>query len=180
MKSIFTIISILFFTQSSLIAQTSKDLKIGNKAPDFEFRYATKESIASKPLRLSDIIGKSKIILAFYPADWSTGCTKEICTFRDNFSLLSKLNAEVLGISGDYISSHHEWAKQQQLQFKLISDHKHQIAKLYNSYDEEKGYNKRTVYVIDEDGNILYVDLNYTVSDERSFDKLKRALEGLK
>jgi hypothetical protein len=70
--------------------------KVGQAAPDFRLPYATQEKIYLKPeehLSLSGQRGKN-VILAFYPADWSGGCTKEVCTLRDTFAELSKLNAK--------------------------------------------------------------------------------------
>src|SRR5215216_5652332 len=91
--------------------------KVGEAAPDFKLPYATQEKLFMKPdeqMSLSSLKGKN-VILAFYPADWSGGCTTEVCTLRDTFAELSKLNAVVLGISGDYVFSYHEWAKHHQL-----------------------------------------------------------------
>lgn len=157
---------------------SSVPLKVGDPAPDFSLPYATKDSIASDDLKLSDLIGKRNIVLAFYPADWSGGCTKEVCTLRDNFASLSDLNAEILGISGDYQFSHHEWAVHHNLPFKLVSDHQHAVAQRYSSY-MDSGFNKRTVYVIDKKGKIAYIDLQYSVRDMASFEKLKAALKSL-
>lgn len=162
----------------SFAQETMNQLKIGDSAIDFTLPYATKDSVATEDLSLSSLIGKKNIVLAFYPADWSGGCTKEVCSFRDNFSLLSDLNAEVLALSGDYEYSHHQWAKHHQLQFKLVSDHKHDVAKAYSSYNES-GYNKRTVYVIDKKEKIAYIDLSYSVRTQDSFNKLQDALKKL-
>lgn len=155
------------------------ELKLGDDFPDFALPYATKDSVAMEDIRLSSIIGKKNVILAFYPADWSGGCTKEVCTMRDNFSELSKLNADVIGISGDYAYSHHEWAKFHSLPFILASDHKHEVAAIYKSYNETTGYNKRTVYVINTKGKLAYIDLMYSTKDLTSFNKLQDALKQL-
>ena len=155
-------------------------LAVGDAAPGFSLPYATKDSVAGDEIALSSLIGKNNIVLAFYPADWSGGCTKEMCTMRDNFSDLSQLKAEVLGISGDYQYSHHEWAKNLNLPVKLVSDHSHAIAKMYDSYNAASGYNRRTVYVIDKEGKIAYIDLKYSSRDMESFNKLKSALSTLK
>lgn len=178
-----SIILIATFLITSLIWRgvgLASDLKVGDKAPDFSLQYATLDSIARVPLTLSNIIGTRNIVLAFYPADWSGGCTKEVCTLRDNFDALSALNAEILGISGDYVYSHHEWAKHHNLPFKLLSDHRKRVAADYSSYNDSTGYNKRTVYVIDRSGRIAYIDLSYSVRDMDSFDKLKSFLKNLK
>ena len=170
------VLTIPLFAQES----SSKALKVGDAAPDFTLPYATKDSVAGEDLKLSSLFGKKNIVLAFYPADWSGGCTKEMCTMRDNFNDLAKLDVEILGISGDYEYSHHEWAKYHNLQFKLVADHKHDVAKTFNSYSPEYGYNKRTVYVIDKQSKIAYIDLEYKARDMGSFEKLKEALRKLK
>ncbi|MCS7228779.1 MAG: peroxiredoxin [Candidatus Kryptonium sp.] len=162
-----------------LINAYSQSLKVGDKAPDFKLPYATKDTIVFSGISLSELIGKRNIVLAFYPADWSGGCTTEMCTFRDNFVELSKLDAEILGISGDYVFSHHEWAKHLNLQFKLLSDHKHEVARLYDSYDENSGYNKRTIFVIDKKGRIAYINWRYNVRDPKHFEELRKVLANL-
>jgi peroxiredoxin Q/BCP len=156
--------------------------KVGEAAPDFKLPYATQEKIVMKPeeqLALSSLRGKN-VILAFYPADWSGGCTTEVCTLRDTFAELAKLNAAVLAISGDYVFSHQEWAKHHNLQFPLLSDHDHRVAKMYDSYMEGVGFNKRTVYLIDKDGVIRYSNLAFKAGDKKDYDALRAELEKLK
>ncbi|MBI1807254.1 MAG: peroxiredoxin [Ignavibacteria bacterium] len=179
MKAILSLAVLTIAFCGLLYPQVTENLKVGDEAPDFSLPYATKDSIGSYDLRLSSLFGKQSIILAFYPADWSGECTKEVCTLRDNFPDLSKLNAEILAVSGDYEYSHHEWAKHHNLPFKLIADHKHEVAKTYGSFNEAAGYNKRTVYVIDKQGKIAYIDLSYSVRDMNSFQKLQAALKDL-
>lgn len=157
--------------------QPETALRVGEPAPDFTLPYATKEQIVREGMRLSDVSAKGPVILAFYPADWSGGCTKEMCTMRDNFA---DLGVTVLGISGDYVYSHFEWAKHHNLPFPLLSDHDHAVARAYLSYNEETGYNRRTVYVVDTAGKIAYIDLSYRVDTSESFDKLKSALSSIK
>jgi peroxiredoxin len=155
--------------------------KVGESAPDFSLPYATQEKIVLDPkeyMSLSSLRGKN-VILAFYPADWSGGCTTEVCTLRDTFLELGKLNATVLGISGDYVFSHQEWAKFHHLQFPLLSDHDHKIARMYDSYTEERGFNKRTVYLIDKDGVVRYVNLAFKAADKADYDALRASLEKL-
>ena len=168
----------IFAATSFAAAQTP--IEVGQPAPGFELPYATKDSIARTFLKLSDFAGKTAVVLAFYPADWSGGCTKEVCTMRDDFGNLQKLNAEILAISGDYVYSHFEWAKFHNLPFKLVSDHTHETAKTYMSYNDKSGYNRRTVVVVDKTGKIAYVDLEYGVRDGEDFNRLKDALGKLK
>ncbi|MBV9927608.1 MAG: peroxiredoxin [Acidobacteria bacterium] len=156
--------------------------KVGEAAPDFKLPYATLEKIFMKPdeqMSLSSLKGRN-VILAFYPADWSGGCTTEVCTLRDTFAELSKLNASVLGVSGDYVFSHHEWAKFHKLQFPLLSDHDHRVARMYDSFMEQAGFNKRTVYLIDKEGVVRYVNLAFKAGDKKDYDALRAELEKLK
>jgi peroxiredoxin len=155
-------------------------LKVGDPAPDFKLPYATIDSVASDSLVLSSLVGKRNVVLAFYPADWSGGCTKEVCTLRDNFSSLGAVNADVVGISGDYVFSHYEWAKFHKLPFRLASDHNHAVAKRYGSFNETYGFNRRTVFVVDKQGKLAYIDLKYSPRDEVSFNNLQTALKNLK
>jgi peroxiredoxin Q/BCP len=154
--------------------------QVGEPAPDFSLPYATRDSVSRDTLTLSSFAGKRNVVLAFYPADWSGGCTREVCAFRDNFSTLGAVNADVIGISGDYIYSHYEWAKHHNLPFRLASDHTHAVARRYGSYNELYGYNRRTVFVVDKQGKIAYADLAYSTRDQASFDKLQAALKTLK
>lgn len=172
------IIHILLIIFISQIAN-AQSIKIGDRFIDFALPYATQDTIIHQGINLSELTGKNPIVLAFYPANWSSGCTKQLCAFRDNFAMLEKLDAEILAISGDYVWSHHNWAKEQNYQFKLLSDHDHSVAKKYESYNPERGYNKRTVFVIDKEGKIAYIDWKYGVADDVSFNNLKNALSKL-
>lgn len=171
---------LIVLSTSVACSQSQAPIEIGQKAPDFSLPYATRDSIAREPLQLSKVVGLRNIILAFYPADWSSGCTKEMCTMRDDFKDLEKLNGELLAVSGDYVFAHHEWAKQQNFPFKLLSDHLHTVARLYGSYTEHHDFNNRTVFVIDKKGTIAYEDLEYSVANNDDFNRLKDALAKLR
>lgn len=180
MRTIFIPLIICCFLSPEATAQgtTYPPLPIGAQAPDFSLAYSTKDSVGFGEVSLSSFKGRN-VILAFFPAAWSGGCTREVCMLRDNFTSLSELNAVILGISGDYPYSHHEWAKFHSLPFMLLSDHRHRVSPFYHSYNESTGYNKRTVYLIDEKGIIAYFDLEFSTRDSASFDKLKAALDRL-
>jgi peroxiredoxin Q/BCP len=168
--------------KSGAVAAAAIPPKVGEAAPEFKLPYATLENIYLKPeeyMALSGLRGKN-VILAFYPADWSGGCTKEVCTLRDTFSELAKLNAMVLGVSGDYVFSHHEWAKFHKLQFPLLSDHDHKIARLYGSFNEAVGFNKRTVFLIDKEGVVRYSNLEFKAGDAADYNRLREELGKLK
>jgi len=153
--------------------------QVGQAAPDFELPWATQEKLylaRNEWLKLSSLQG-ANIILAFYPADWSGGCTTEVCTFRDSWNDLGKLDAKLLAISGDYVFSHQEWAKHHKLDFPLLSDHDHAIAKLYGSYQTALGgINKRTVYLIDKKGVVRYKNLAFKAGAKEDYEALRGAL----
>src|SRR5262245_23027602 len=176
----FTLPMLALAATAAFAADAAAPLKVGDRAPDFLLPYATRDSVARDSLTLASLVGKRNVVLAFYPADWSGGCTKEVCTLRDNFTALGALNADVVGISGDYSFSHFEWAKHHDLPFRLASDHSHAVAKQYGSFNDIYGFDRRTVYVIDRAGKIAYFDLAYSVRDSVSFTKLKSALAAAK
>ena len=153
--------------------------KTGDVAPDFALPYATQDSIADDDLKLSALTARNNVVLAFYPADWSGGCTREVCSLRDNFAALGALHADVVAISGDYVNSHFEWAKFHHLPFRLASDHNHAVAKQYGSYNEASGHDRRTVFAIDKAGKVAYFDMAYSARDSVSFGKLQDALKRL-
>ena len=179
MKALFFALALVAAAAVALADDTPAP-RVGDVAPDFCLPYATRDSVFRDSLKLSALVAaKKSVVLAFYPADWSGGCTKEVCTLRDNFAALGGLNADVVGLSGDYIFSHHEWANHHNLPFRLASDHDHAVAKRYGSFNSQYGYNKRTVFVVDGSGKIAYEDLTYSPRDSVSFMKLQGALKTL-
>ena len=92
-------------------------LKIGDKAPDFTLKSDQDEDVS-----LKNFLGKSDVVLYFYPKDNTPGCTKEACSFRDNIQPIQAKNAVVLGISPDSVKSHQSFINKQNLNFTLLSD----------------------------------------------------------
>lgn len=127
-------------------------LSIGTQAPDF-LLHATPD----QKLRLSELRGR-KIILAFYPADWSPVCGDEIALLNETLPYFQKHNAMVMGISVDGKWSHLSFSQDRNLHFPLLSDFepKGAVAKNYEAFDFETGECKRALYVIDEDGIIQW------------------------
>jgi peroxiredoxin Q/BCP len=129
-------------------------LKIGDKAPLF-----TLESFTGEKISLRDFIGK-KIVLYFYPKDNTPGCTKEACSFRDNFSRIIQKEAVVFGISCDSAESHKKFVNKYDLTFPLLSDENKEVVKLYGVWKRKSFLGKsfmgieRTTFVINEKGKI--------------------------
>lgn len=150
-------------------------LNPGTVAPDFEL-FATPD----QKLKLSELKGK-KVILVFYPADWSPVCSDELTIYNEAAKLFEKYNAQVVGISVDSKWSHTAFSEQHHYHFPLLADFepKGMVAKLYKSYDEEDGLCKRSIYLIDEEGKIAWNYLS-PVGINPGVDGVLDALEQLK
>jgi peroxiredoxin Q/BCP len=132
-------------------------ISAGNPAPDFTLFDDT-----NTPRKLSDYRGRN-VVLYFYPADDTPGCTKEACNFRDDYSAYEKAGAVILGVSPDSVTSHVKFKKKFGLPFPLLADEGHKVCDLYRVWGPKKFMGKeyegvlRTTFLIDENGNIVQV-----------------------
>lgn len=133
-------------------------LPIGTIAPGFELH-----STPDQKLSLAQLRGK-KVILAFYPADWSPVCGDQMALYNETLRFFSKHNAQLLGISVDSKWCHLAFAENRKLHFPLLADFepKGEVARQYDVYDEEEGECKRALYVLDEQGVIRWNYLSPT------------------
>jgi len=127
-------------------------LQKGIIAPEFEL-FATPD----QKLSLDDLKGK-RVILAFYPADWSPVCGDQMALYNETLKLFRKFNAELIGISVDSKWCHNAFAENRHLHFPLLADFepKGAVSKLYGAYNEMNGESKRALFVIDEQGVIQW------------------------
>jgi peroxiredoxin len=127
-------------------------LQKGNIAPGFDL-FATPD----QKLSLDDLKDK-RVILAFYPADWSPVCGDQMALYNETLKLFRKFNAELIGISVDSKWCHKAFAESRNLHFPLLSDFepKGVVSKLYGAYNEMNGESKRALFVIDEQGIIQW------------------------
>jgi peroxiredoxin Q/BCP len=132
-------------------------LPAGIPAPDFTLLDDT-----NVPRTLSDFRGKN-VILYFYPADDTPGCTKEACNFRDDYSAYEKADVMILGVSPDTVKSHVKFKQKFQLPFPLLADEGHKVCDLYGVWGPKKFMGReyegvlRTTFLIDQDGKIAKV-----------------------
>ena len=133
-------------------------LSTGTTAPDFSL-FTTPD----QKIKLSQLKGK-KVILAFYPADWSPVCGDQMALYNEMLKIFHKQNAELLGISVDSKWCHLAFSQDRKLHFPLLADFepKGAIAKLYDVYDEQEGECLRALYVLDEEGVIRWNYLSPT------------------
>jgi peroxiredoxin Q/BCP len=124
-------------------------LAVGTKAPTF-----TTQDTSGKTVSLESYAGKN-VVLYFYPKDDTPGCTKEACSFRDNYSAYQTKDVAVLGVSMDDVASHQKFTEKFNLPFPLLADTNGAIAKAYGV--DGGGYAKRVTFVIDGSGSIAKV-----------------------
>ncbi|MEO8226967.1 MAG: peroxiredoxin [Gemmatimonadota bacterium] len=148
----------------------------GEDAPSFRLPWASKDSMGTpeNDFVLRDQLGKV-VVLAFFPKDFTSGCTAEMKTFADRYSELFGSNVVLVGLSADSLETHQRFAASLDLPFRLLSDPMQRVARTYGSKDAN-GYNRRTIYVIDARGQIAYRDMRFGALDPKSYARLKAAI----
>lgn len=128
---------------------TQTQLIVGQDAPDFKLK-----AYPSGEYSLSQFKGNKNVILAFYPKDDTPGCTTEMCAFRDDLSHFEEANTQVFGISCDDVKSHEAFSTKFSFKQPLLADVGGEISKKYGTFQEQKGYASRRLFVIDKYGKI--------------------------
>jgi glutaredoxin-dependent peroxiredoxin len=150
---------------------------IGSKAPDF-----TLMSHDRQPVTLSAEHGHP-VVLAFFPAAFSSVCQRELCTFRDQLARLNHANAQVYGISVDTFFALKAFHTDQKLTFPLLSDFNKTAIRDYGVVNEDmiglKGIAKRAVFVIDKDGVVRYRQVLDDARNEPDYEKVLAAVDAL-
>jgi thioredoxin-dependent peroxiredoxin len=131
------------------------DLKVGDKAPSFEAK-----DDQGKDWKSSEHVGKNVIVVYFYPADMTGGCTKQACGFRDDMKKLADKGVEVVGVSGDSVKNHQVFKKFHKLDFALLADEQGALAKKFG-VPTNKGGDFKTK---DADGNDVVLTRGVTIS----------------
>ena len=137
---------------------------VGSTAPDFTLTNQDRQ-----PVTLSAQRGKP-VVLAFFPAAFSSVCTKELCTFRDSLAKLNQAKVQVYGISVDTFFTLKAFHDHEKLTFPLLSDFNKQVIRDYGVFNEDmiglKGIAKRSTFVIDKDGKIAYKDTKVNAAED--------------
>ncbi len=154
-------------------------VNVGEKAPEFA---ALDSKLKEK--KLSDYKGH-KTVLVFFPGAFTSVCTKELCTFRDSMSAFNDLDAKVVGVSVDQPFSLAEFAKQNSLEFDLLSDADRSISKTYGALHVDfvgvKGLtaSKRSVFILDGEGVVKYAWVSEDPGKEPDYETVKAELSKL-
>jgi thioredoxin-dependent peroxiredoxin len=183
----------VFVPLSLLVAFAAADPKgvdVGDDAPKF-----TATTDEGKEWKSEDHVGKKILVVYFYPADMTGGCTKQACSFRDDMSDLKKLGVDVVGVSGDSVENHRLFKKAHRLNFTLLADEQGKIAKQFGvptkaggTFNTEVDGEKvslvtgvraaRWTYVIGPDGKIVYKDTQVNAAEDSK--KVREVVEKLK
>jgi peroxiredoxin Q/BCP len=157
---------------------------VGDPAPDFSL-----PGTGDRTYDLAEYRGR-KLILAFYPGDATTVCTKQFCSYRDEAERIDGLGAEVLGISPQSVDSHEHWVKEQELNVPLLADVDLAVSRRYGvtgwlgplarltELKETPGgrYVMRSIFILDEEGTIRHRQVSRTGASYESVADLERAL----
>lgn len=133
----------------------------GETAPDFTAPLAGGQAYNDvEPFTLSDALGEGPVVLAFYPAAFTSGCTEEMCVFRDSMDAFDDLEAQVYGISVDLPFAQNVWIMEHGLGFPMLSDWNHEAIRKFDVVDEDM-YGmietaERSVFVLDDEGIVTY------------------------
>ncbi|MBX3442702.1 MAG: peroxiredoxin [Planctomyces sp.] len=168
-----------------------KPLKVGDAAPEF-----TVKDDADKDWKSSEHFGKKLVVVYFYPADMTGGCTKQACGFRDNIQKLKDKGVEVVGVSGDSVRNHQLFKQAHDLNFTLLADEDGKVAEKFGVplTREEKSVTatidgkeevltrkvttNRWTFIVDEDQQIAYRDENVNAAEDS--EAVLKAVEALR
>ena len=153
-------------------------MNIGQPAPDFTLFDSEKNKVT-----LSELRGEP-VVLLFFPLAFTSVCTAELCSVRDNIGWYNAIKARVFGISVDSLYTLNKFRTEQQLNFPLLSDFNKDVSRAYNSIYEQFGFgmqgvSRRSAFVIDKEGIIRYAEVLENAGQVPNFDQIKATLEEL-
>ena len=161
-------------------------LQTGNPAPDFTL--VTIGADGPELVKLSDLVGKSNLVLLFVPMAFTGVCTTEFCEISAGIKDYEALDAKVIGISGDNPFAQKAWADKEGITITLLSDYEHDVARAYGVAYEQflpeanlimGGVAKRSAFVIDKAGVVRHLDVCEHPKDLPDFNAVKAALKAL-
>lgn len=152
---------------------------VGTMAPDFTAQWADSNGTRSTPVSLASLRGKV-VVIAFYPANRTSGCTAEMIKFRDEYKTLFGDDVVVLPTSKDGLDSHASWAKELRMPFALVSDPDGKMAQAYSSQRAPGAGFSRNTFVIGKDGTIVYAVTRFNALSEDAYAQLAAAVAAAK
>ncbi len=174
MRMLVATLCVCVLTLGRISAADEKELKVGDPAPTFEAKDDQGNTWKS-----SDHVGKKFVVVYFYPADFTGGCTSQACAYRDDMGKLAAKGIEVVGVSGDSVKTHQQFKKSHNLNFSLLADEDGSMAKKFGvpfkpggraikgkdadgkviDINHDGVFTSRWTFVIGKDGKILYKNI---------------------
>jgi peroxiredoxin len=153
-------------------------IQVGQTAPDFTLFDTEKNKVS-----LADFRSRS-VLLLFFPLAFTSVCTAELCSVRDNIALYSNVDAQPLGISTDSLFTLAKFREEQSLNFPLLSDYNKDVSAAYGSLYETWGFDyrgvtKRSAFLIDGNGIVRYAEVLENASEQPDFEAIKAAMAEL-
>lgn len=149
-----------------------KPVKLGDYIPDFSLKDQD-----GNLFNISNYLGKKKLVIFFYPQDGSLNCTREACYFRDLSEVFDEADAVLIGISGQSVESHKEFAEKNRLNYTLLSDTGNNVRKIFGVPGRIFGLiHGRVTYVVDRSGKVVYIFDSQTETQRHVDEALKICL----
>jgi peroxiredoxin Q/BCP len=149
-------------------------ITVGSEAPDFEIPREEGE----EPGTLSDYRGERFVVVAFYPKAFTGGCTKQMCGYRDDLAGLNDMDAQIVAVSTDEQDESNRFKSAYNLGFPVVGDPAGNVVDSYGIDVGEGGFARRSVFVVDKQGDVRYIDRDYDIVKGREL--LYAELEKLK
>lgn len=146
-------------------------LDVGDAAPDFAL-----PGTGGKTYKLSDYRGR-KVVIAFYPGDFTVVCTKQFCSYRDESERLDQLGADVLGISPQSVESHERFIEEKRLNVPLLADEDKSVARAYGVVAGPMV--RRAIFIVDEEGVVRHRKVTLAGLTYESVGDLEQALAAI-
>jgi peroxiredoxin Q/BCP len=146
-------------------------LNVGDPAPDFEL-----PGTGGKTYRLADYRGR-KLVIAFYPGDFTAVCTKQFCSYRDQSDKLDEIGADVLGISPQSVDSHERFTEEKRLSVPLLADEDKSVARAYGVLAGPMV--RRAIFIVDEEGIVRHRKVSLAGLSYESVDDLEQAVAAI-
>ena len=166
------LILFIAYLNSDTNTEKMEKLVIGSTVPKFELKDQHGQLFS-----IDSVLGKKNLVIYFYPKDDSPGCTKEACSFRDQFEVFAEADALIIGISAQSVKSHLEFAEKHRLNYTLLSDTGNKVRKLFgvpgNLFGLIPG---RVTYVINKEGKVAYM-FNSQFQADKHVDEALRILQ---
>jgi thioredoxin-dependent peroxiredoxin len=149
-----------------------KKVEVGSIIPQFALKDQNGNLFA-----IDSVLGKKNLVIYFYPKDDSPGCTKEACSFRDQFEVFKEADAVIIGTSGQSVESHKEFAEKNRLKYPLVNDCRYIVRKLFGVSGRVFGLIPgRVTYVADKSGKVVYIFDSHTETQRHADEALKICL----